>query len=203
MATAPGLSLAGLWNLKAIKAITSTRSGLAPGCREPATTHHVLDAAGPRTRLSPAPQHTPVRGRAGCEAAVTGMRCLQPAATCFWCTPNGVLLSVGSAEALGHQLWPQRGSPHACCDKCAGQQDRLAQGCSTLVLFRGTLWGWVGPCWELPVSIRVSGAPGQLLVPCGDYGHSPSGSDPRVGGKKEQTLIWGATERGVGNGGVL
>lgn len=49
----PGLSRAGLSNLKAIKAIISASSGLAPGCGEAATTDHALDAAGPRTRLSP------------------------------------------------------------------------------------------------------------------------------------------------------
>lgn len=87
-AASPGLSRAGLSNLKAIKAIISASSGLAPGCREAATTDHALDAAGPRTRLSP--------------------RLLPPAPAPWGSTPQST--SIGHPGEHPAGVWPWDGA---------------------------------------------------------------------------------------------
>lgn len=110
----PGLSRAGLSNLKAIKAIISARSGLAPGCREAATTDHVLDAAGPRTRLSPtpAPTHTltrtepaPARGRTG-QGRVRGHGEGHTAFTADSHSLSVHLVQGSAAQGLSRRIWP-------------------------------------------------------------------------------------------------
>lgn len=71
-AAQPRLSKSGLSNRKAIKDISGVCSRLASGCRETATTHHILVDAVPGTLRQLSASHLPGRGTPPRQAAPLG-----------------------------------------------------------------------------------------------------------------------------------
>lgn len=158
----------------------------------------MLLARGPApTRAPTRTGASPARGgraRAGREATVRGHK-VAPAAAAFLLPLHGVLLPGGSAEGLGHQLWPPALAAAACGDKELAVLRWLrvpvgpGQGLHPAAL-PWAQWGWGGHSWQLPAPLdfpgRVAIARDPRLVPHGDNGDSPSRSYPGLGAKSSR-----------------